>query len=172
MDQLLSFLFNSLSTGVHYAKYEVDLSTINILYNYINEKIYKGKSHIFKELLDNLESFPSDNKYEMLFDIGIKMLYYIYVNEDNDYMTYYNSIKNEKQIIENNKVYTSNIIYNIYPFAVKQWLNKKDVYYTPDNINELLYNSMKYYNINEWRISIILNAIIVELILSEIFENK
>jgi len=277
MEELSSFLFDPLSKGVYYAKFEIDLSKINLLYNYLDETLFEGKSILLKQLVSDIEVFSSEKKYDDLFDMGIKMIYYINKDKENDYMKYVNSIKSEKPLIENNiifsvrlhpmlldslnitkkkikkdfdkfshyfymdeenyvlkdifkphlnkdnedctfiisriilqykikiievltitknsleifenfiksipflgnnikiikreKIHISDHSLKLYPLAVKQWLSKKDAYYLPENINELLNNSLNYYYNKEWRMSIILNSIIVELILSDMYEN-
>jgi len=91
------------------------------------------------------------------------------------FLNFLNSIPhmdNYLKIIKKNKYHSSKYILQLYPLIVKLWLKTKNILYITKDIVDLLSASIEYYDKNEWRTCIILNSIIVEIILSIIYEEE
>lgn len=124
-----------------------DLSDVIILNNKYNEKHFV----IIIEIL-------TINKKTM--DIFMNFLKSIpYINE---YL----------KIIKKEKVYSIKYIIQLYPLITKLWLNTKQSIYISKEISNLLLTSLEYYEKKEWRPCILINAIIVEIIISNIYEEE
>jgi hypothetical protein len=69
------------------------------------------------------------------------------------------------------KKYGSNYAYRAYALAAHLWLSSEESALVPEGAVAFLEPSLAYYDSAQWRTSIVLSAISVEYILSEIFEE-
>lgn len=79
----------------------------------------------------------------------------------------------EKKIkrLARRKKYGSNYVYRAYALSAHLWLASEESALVPESVLAFLEPSLAYYDTGQWRTSIVLSAISVEYILSEMFEE-
>lgn len=81
-------------------------------------------------------------------------------------------IRDTLKILKKRVTYSTRYVFDPYPYALEFWLKDKSVLTIPTDLISFINGAIKYYNDKEWRTSIILSAISVEVILADIYEEE
>jgi len=73
--------------------------------------------------------------------------------------------------ISNRQSHSERYIFKLYSMGVKLWVNEEDKFLLNENIKNFINASIRYYELKEWRTSIVLSSIAVESIFAELFEE-
>jgi len=76
------------------------------------------------------------------------------------------------KIIKNRVTHSSRYVYRPYQHSLDIWLNSKLSLKIHKDLRDLLINAAEYHDREEWRTSVILCAIVTELILADVFEEQ
>lgn len=81
-------------------------------------------------------------------------------------------IGNQADFSDVQKRHLQRFVYQPYPSALFLWINVLGYYQIPDHIRNFLNGAISYFRGKEWRTSIVLSAIAVEIVLAELFEEN
>lgn len=76
------------------------------------------------------------------------------------------------KLIKNRKTHSSRYVFHPYPYAVQLWLKSERAENIPQDLKDFLKGSARYHSEREWRTSIVLSAIAVEVILADLYEEQ
>jgi hypothetical protein len=76
------------------------------------------------------------------------------------------------KVIKNRKTHSSRYVFHPYSYAVQLWLESERAEYIPQDLKDFLKGSARYHSEREWRTSIVLSAIAVEVILADLYEEQ
>lgn len=74
--------------------------------------------------------------------------------------------------IKGRRTFSSRYTFRPYPFTVHLWLRHEDSKSVPEDLRDFLNASLRYHSEEEWRTSIVLSAIAVEVILADLYEEQ
>lgn len=74
--------------------------------------------------------------------------------------------------IKSRKAFSSRYTFRPYPLAVQLWLDGEKATTLTEDIRDFLQGAVRYHREKEWRTSIVLSAIAVEVILADLYEEQ
>ena len=74
--------------------------------------------------------------------------------------------------IKSRKASSSRYTFRPYPLVVQLWLDGETAKTIPEDIRDFLHGAVRYHREKEWRTSIVLSAIAVEVILADLYEEE
>lgn len=80
-------------------------------------------------------------------------------------------IGKEVDFSEIKKKHLQRFVYRPYPSALFLWINHLGFHQVPEPVRKFLNGAISYFRHKEWRTSIVLSAIAIEIILAELFEE-
>jgi len=81
-------------------------------------------------------------------------------------------IKDSFKILKNRVSHSSRFVFRPYHHALRDWLSTPLSSNIHNDLIELITNATDYHEQSEWRTSVILNSIVTELILADIYEEQ